>query len=70
MSENVSADWHLVAKTSEVTEDEPKAVRVGDHLIALFSLGGDYFATPFADERREIECIQGLRTTHGRNSAP
>ena len=38
MSENVGTDWHLVAKTSEVTEDEPKAVRVGDHLIALFSL--------------------------------
>ena len=44
MSATVSPDWHLVAKTSEVTEDEPKAVRVGDHLLALFSLDGEYFA--------------------------
>ena len=45
MSENVGTECHLVAKTSEVTEDEPKAVRVGDHWIALVSLDGEYFAT-------------------------
>ena len=45
MSDNGNTEWHLVAKTSEVTDDEPKAVRVGDHLIALFNVDGDFYAT-------------------------
>ncbi len=36
---------HLVAKTSEVAEDEPKRVIVGDQQIALYNLDGEIYAT-------------------------
>ncbi len=39
------AESHLVAKTSEIPEDEGKAVAVGDHQIAIFNLGGEFYAT-------------------------
>ena len=38
-------NWHLVAKTSEVLEDEPKAVKVGEQYIALFNIEGSFYAT-------------------------
>ncbi len=45
MSDANDAEWHLVAKTSEVTDDEPKAVQVGANYIALFKVDGTYYAT-------------------------
>ncbi len=45
MSEAETTEWHRVAETSEVSEDQPKAVRVGDHLIAIFNVGGKFYAT-------------------------
>lgn len=36
---------HLVAKTSEVPEDEAKRVIIGEHQIALFNLEGEFYAT-------------------------
>ena len=45
LSEQPAIEWHRVARTSEVEEDDPKAVRVGDHLIAIFNVGGTIYAT-------------------------
>ncbi len=45
MDEANSVEWHRVASTGEVVEDEPKAVRVGDHSIALFKVDGAFYAT-------------------------
>ena len=39
------AEQHLVAKTTEIAEDEAKKVIIGDDHIAIFNLGGDFFAT-------------------------
>lgn len=39
------AESHLVAKTTEIPEDEAKRVVVGEHEIAIFNLGGEFFAT-------------------------
>ena len=45
MSETKSTEWHRVAKTGEIAADEPLAVRVGDHMIALYSVDGAFYAT-------------------------
>ena len=45
MSETKATEWHRVAKTGEVAEDEPKAVRVAEHLIAVYKVGGTFYAT-------------------------
>ena len=42
--EEETSGWHLVARTHEIDEDEPKAVRVGDLFIAIFKIA-DTFAT-------------------------
>lgn len=39
------AESHLVAKTGEIAEDEAKKVTVGDKQIAIFNLGGEFYAT-------------------------
>ncbi len=44
MSEQPAIEWHRVARTREVEEDDPKAVRVGDHLIAIYNVGGTIYA--------------------------
>lgn len=36
--------WISVCAQSEVTEDEPKAVEVGDHKIGVFLIDEQYFA--------------------------
>ena len=43
MTEN--NDWHLVAKTDEVQEEEPKAVQVGNQYIAIYRVDGKFYAT-------------------------
>lgn len=45
MADETTDRWHRVAKMGEVAEDEPKAVRVGDHVVALYNVDGTYFAT-------------------------
>ena len=45
MSDANKAEWHRVAKTSEVTDDEPKAVQVGAEYIALYKVDGTFYAT-------------------------
>ena len=40
-----SNDWHLVAKTDEVQEEEPKAVQVGNEYIAIYRVDGKFYAT-------------------------
>ena len=45
MDERTTLEWRLVAKTSEVEEDAPKRVRVGELIIALFRLGDEFYAT-------------------------
>lgn len=39
------AEKHLIAKVGEIDEDEAKKVVIGDQHIAVFNLGGDYYAT-------------------------
>jgi len=39
------AESHLVAKTTEIPEDEAKRVIIGDHQIAIFNLAGAFYAT-------------------------
>ena len=43
MTEN--SNWHLVAKTDEVQEEEPKAVQVGNEYIAIYRVDGKFYAT-------------------------
>ncbi len=43
MTEN--NNWHLVAKTDEVQEEEPKAVQVGNEYIAIYRVDGKFYAT-------------------------
>lgn len=43
MTEN--KEWHRVAKTDEVLEDEPKAVQVGNEYIAIYKIDGTFYAT-------------------------
>ena len=45
MSEQTTTEWHRVAKASEVAEDEPSAVRVGDHFIAISDVCTHEFAS-------------------------
>lgn len=39
------AESHLVAKVGEIAEDEAKKVIIGEEHIAIFNLGGEFFAT-------------------------
>ena len=39
------AESHLVAKTTEIPEDEAKRVVIGDIQIAIFNLAGAFYAT-------------------------
>ena len=43
MTEN--KEWHRVAKTDDVLEDEPKAVQVGNEYIAIYKIDGTFYAT-------------------------
>ncbi len=43
MTEN--DNWHLVAKTDEVQEEEPKAVQIGNEYIAIYRVDGKFYAT-------------------------
>ncbi len=45
MDQQTTSEWRLVASTDEVDVDEPKQVRVGDLLIALFKVDDAYYAT-------------------------
>lgn len=39
------AEFHLVAKTSEIPVDEAKRVVIGEQQIAIFNLDGEFYAT-------------------------
>lgn len=67
-------EFHAVAKTDEIGEDEAIQVQIGRKEIALYNLGGEYFATDdicthayasLADgylEEGQIECpLHGAR---------
>ena len=45
MDTEQALEWHSVAKLSDMRDDEPKPVRVGDRLIALYRLDGIVYAT-------------------------
>ncbi len=45
MSEPEAIEWHRVARASEVAKEEPRAVRVGDDLIAIYNVDGAFYAT-------------------------
>jgi nitrite reductase/ring-hydroxylating ferredoxin subunit len=45
MSGPGDAEWHLVAKTGDVEEDEPRAVSIGDRQIAVYRVDGGFYAT-------------------------
>jgi NAD(P)H-dependent nitrite reductase small subunit len=45
MNEQSAVEWHRVATASEVEEDEPRAVRVGDESIAIYKVEGAFYAT-------------------------
>ena len=45
MSEPEAIEWHRVARASEVAKEEPRAVRVGDDLIAIYNVDGTFYAT-------------------------
>jgi nitrite reductase/ring-hydroxylating ferredoxin subunit len=45
MNESTDSQWHRVAKTDEVLDDEPKAVQVGNDYIALYRLEDKFYAT-------------------------
>ena len=45
MNESIDSQWHRVAKTDEVLDDEPKAVQVGNDYIALYRLEDKFYAT-------------------------
>ena len=36
---------HLVAQTSDIEEDEAMQVRIGDLVLAIYNVGGKFFAT-------------------------
>jgi nitrite reductase/ring-hydroxylating ferredoxin subunit len=38
-------EYHAVAKTDEIMEEDVKGVFVGDEEIAVFNVKGEYFAT-------------------------
>ena len=44
MSDQPGGQWHTVAKTSEVDEDEPKRVSVGTTDIAVCKVGDRFYA--------------------------
>jgi len=45
--------WHLAAKTTEIDEDEPKDVRIGDLFLAFYKINNQYYAT---DDMCTHEC--------------
>lgn len=44
MNDNNTAS-HLVAQTSDIAEDEAKQVRIGDLVLAIYNVGGKFYAT-------------------------
>ncbi len=38
------AEYVTVAKTSEIEDQNAKCVQVGEHTIAVFNVGGEFFA--------------------------
>ena len=45
MNDSTGDDWHRVAKTDDVLDDEPKAVQIGNDYIALYRLDDKFYAT-------------------------
>lgn len=45
MNDETTVVWQRVATGSEIPEDEGKAVAVGDRRIAIFNVGGTFYAT-------------------------
>ena len=37
--------WHLVASTEDIDEEDVLQVRLGDLLLAIYNLDGEFFAT-------------------------
>lgn len=42
---DLTQEWHRVASVGEVEEDEPKPVRIGETLIAVYNIKGKFYAT-------------------------
>ena len=45
MDERTVAEWQLVAKTSDVDEEEPIQFQVGGRIIAIYKIGDEFYAT-------------------------
>ncbi|HEX2890927.1 non-heme iron oxygenase ferredoxin subunit [Vineibacter terrae] len=45
MTDSGQEQWHEVARVGDVPEDDVIQVRVGDTCLAVFNLGGRYYAT-------------------------
>lgn len=45
MNNTTVSDWHCVAKTDEVLDDEPKAVKIGNDYIAIYRIDDVFYAT-------------------------
>ena len=45
MDKEQTLEWHSVAKIGDMRKDEPKPVRIGDRVNALYHINGKIYAT-------------------------
>ncbi len=59
----MSAMWHAVAATADVTEDQPLGVKIADKEIGLYKVGGEVYAIedvcPHAYALLSSGCVDG-----------
>ena len=58
-------DWRKVARTSEIGEAGPIAVRVGNRMIALYRIAGAYYATDAICSHEFAELADGMLDVEG-----
>lgn len=60
MTESTAIDWHRVARTSDVVAAAPKAVRIGNRLVALYRIAGKVYATDNICSHEFAELADGM----------
>jgi naphthalene 1,2-dioxygenase system ferredoxin subunit len=59
-NESFNGTWHTAAKLGDVSEGEPHGVEIAGHAVALYRVGGEFYATGNICSHAEALLSDGL----------
>ena len=45
MSNSLNVNWHYVAQANEIEDEDVLQAKIGDHLLAIYNTGGQFYAS-------------------------